>query len=182
MKRLIVLLVVLSLLAIPGVQAQASSGPPSCSTAKSYTIKANDTLNGVAQKMNVPLDVLVKYNGIYKSSTQNQRRDFFVGQRFCMPPNAPAWDKKQPTWASWPAADFTGRIDSKNQLIITGWNFNYPASYFVKPSGMDKIRWNLKSRAFVASFKLPKKVTGTSLKFCLRNTYSDMEVCRYAYK
>jgi len=182
MKRLVILFLVL-LMIIPSVQVKASSGPPKCSTPGSYTIKINDTLNGVAQKMNVELMTLVKYNHINKSSTQNQRRDIFVGQKFCYPPGAPAWKKNnQPTWASWPAADFRGVINSKNELVITGWNFNYPASYFVKPTGMAKIRMNVKARAFVAAFKLPIKVSGTTLKFCLRNTYSDMEVCRFAYK
>jgi hypothetical protein len=180
MKRLLIILLILVLLILPAMPAYASSGPPNCRAAQSYTIKTNDTLNGVAQKMNMKVDALVKYNHIYKSSTKNDHRDFFVGQKFCRPPGAPSWDGKKPNWGSWPAADFRGRIDSKNNLTITGWNFNYPASYFVKPAGMTKIKWNVKNKAFVVTFALPTKVPGSSLKFCLRNLYSDMEVCRIA--
>lgn len=159
----------------------ASAGLAAGGCKQSVRVNIDDSLNAITQRHNVELGEFVKANRIYKDAPGSQRRTIFVGQVFCLD-GLSAWNGKAPTWASWPAADFRGYLVGK-ELVIRGWNFNYPTGYYVKVSSLPKMLLKVKYRLFQKTFVLGKGFEKTSsLVFCLKNNVTDSYVCRTAYR
>lgn len=142
-----------------------------------HTVKSGDTLNKITIKYDVDLDYLVKYNKIYKDSpNHNQRRSIFVGQKICIPVGAPLWNEKQPTWANWPASDYTARLSGNKLTIKTTW-FNYPTSYNVKVNNTKIGLLRVKYHVTTANFTLSKNQM-TAKTVCIKSVTTDQLICR----
>lgn len=172
-KKVLVLLVIVGLLFSWAPRAAAAA----LDCRATHKVKAGDTLNQITIQYDVDLDTLVKYNGIYKDAPNyNQRRSIYVGQKICIPTKSKPWNEKSPTWANWPASDYTARLNGNNLVIKTSW-FNYPTAYNVK-LGAEKIGLlRVKYHASTNTIPVPKNLRNAKT-VCLKNVTTDALVCR----
>jgi LysM repeat protein len=174
-KIYIVILICLLFVALPFSTGTAAATALDCRAY--HTVKAGDTLNQITIKYDVDLDYLVKYDGIYKDNPKyNNRRSIYVGQKICIPTSAPLWNEKSPTWANWPAADYTAKMVGNNLVIKTSW-FNYPTSYNVKLSGTKIGLLSVKYHASTNTLTVPKNLRAAKT-VCLKSVTTDVLVCR----
>jgi LysM repeat protein len=176
MKKSLFIFLLLALL-LGGVFSPAAAAPEATGCRAVHKVVEGDTLNLITEKYDVNLDYLVKYNGIYKDAPgKNSRRSIYVNQKICIPTGAPAWNEKKPTWADWPASNYTAKLSGTNLVIRTTW-FNYPSAYFVKIAnekvGLLKVRY----QATTASFPIPKSLTSAKT-VCLKSVTTDALICR----
>lgn len=174
MYRKLILFAVLAALHLTGF-SHASAAALDCRA--THKVKAGDTLNQITIQYDVDLDSLVKYNGIYKDAPNfNQRRPIYVGQKICIPARSKAWNEKSPTWANWPASDFTAKLNGSSLVIKTSW-FNYPTTYNVKINGEKIGLLRVKYHASTNTLVVPKNLR-TAKTVCIKNVVSDALVCR----
>jgi LysM repeat protein len=175
MKKGLFTLLVLALL-LGGAFSPAVAAPAATCRAVHQVVEG-DTLNYITVKYDVSLDHLVKFNGIYKDAPNfNNRRPIFVGQKICIPTGAPVWNEKSPTWANWPASNYSAKLAGNTLTIRTTW-FNYPTTYYVKIGSQKVYLLKVKYQASTVSFPIPKGLT-TAKTVCLKNVTSDALVCR----
>jgi LysM repeat protein len=176
MKKTLFILVVLAVL-LGGVFSPAAAAPEASGCRAVHKVVEGDTLNYITEKYDVQLDYLVKYNAIYKDAPgKNNRRSIYVGQKICIPKGAPAWNEKKPTWAEWPASNYTARLSGKTLYLKTTW-FNYPSTYYVKIGSEKVYLLKIKYHATNVSFPIPAGLTSAK-QVCLKNVSSDALVCR----
>jgi LysM repeat protein len=174
-KRILLALVILGFLVGAAGPMVATSAALDCRA--NHTVKPGDTLNQITITYDVNLDYLVKYNGIYRDSPKfNNRRSIFVGQKICIPTTAPTWNEKKPSWANWPAADYTAKLVGNNLVIKTTW-FNYPTKYNIKISGAKIGLLTVKYQASTTSIAVPKNLRSAKT-VCLKSVTTDALVCR----
>jgi LysM repeat protein len=176
MKKSLFAIIVLALL-LGGAFSPAVAAPDVSGCRAVHKVVEGDTLNLITEKYDVSLDYLVKYNGIYKDAPNfNSRRPIYVDQKICIPTGAPIWNEKTPTWASWPASNYTAKLVGNTLTIRTTW-FNYPTTFYVKIGSQKVYLLKVKYQATTISFPIPKNLT-TAKQVCLKNVTSDANVCR----
>jgi hypothetical protein len=176
MKKVLFTLLALALL-LGGAFSPVAAAPAVSGCRAVHTVVEGDNLNFITEKYDVSLDYLVKYNGIYKDAPNfNNRRPIYVGQKICIPTGAPIWNEKKPTWASWPASNYSAKLLGNTLTIRTTW-FNYPTTYYVKIGAEKVYLLKVKYHRTTISFPIPKYLT-TAKTVCLKNVTSDALVCR----
>ena len=179
--RLVVFLVLIAAMlasALPG--SNASAADVSCKG--KYFVKPNDTINKIAEKYSVRAEDLTAANHIYSPYFT-----IYVGQSLCIPVKSKVITKI-PKWGDALAADYKVKL-TKDNFTITTSNFPKNSFYFVKVAGSNpgsnknftKVG-RLPTGAggtLTATFSLPDELVNTNAAWvCLKNVYSDANICR----
>lgn len=158
----------------------ASPAAQSCST--TYTVKAGDTLSGIAFKFDVSQESIIAANGLKEPYVLQ------IDQKICIPGTTSTTTTTTTTASKAPT--FTVKFDGP-YLDITTSNFPTQTSYYVRVGVPGRFWYDTtwyklgtfttkKTGPTEKAFRLVKDLRGQILIVCVKNALDDAVLCKYA--